>query len=61
MNVQNPVAQAPLVQTQDVIQLIWTNALAQFAQGHTSALLIPGVLKALISQEGVEELKTRYR
>jgi len=61
MNVQNPVAQDPLVQTQHVVQLIWTNALAQVARGYTSVLLIPGALKSLVTQEGVEELKSRYR
>lgn len=57
----DPVAQAPLAQSQHVFQLIWTNALAQVAQGNTNALLIPGDLKSLVSQEILEELKTRYR
>ena len=59
--VHNSVAQAPLDQSQHVLQLIWTNVLAQVAQGNTSAVLIPGDLKSLISLQSLDELKTRFR
>jgi len=63
--VQNPVNPTPpaqtQAQTQHLLQLIWTYALGQVAQGNTTALIIPGELKSLVSQECIDELKDRYR
>ncbi len=59
--VQDPLEADNSAKPRHLLQLIWTYAAAQVAQGNTSALIIPSHLKSVVSQADLDNLKNRYR